>query len=93
MVIHGSMKMKKEVESGRLRPLIIRGLIPLCSAQYERLFSTTRIPGQEAGRSTGYGLPELPFSDYHLIDYNGQVGNYKHMNVVFMIHMRACLVV
>ena len=43
------MRMKREIETEKLKPLIIMGLIPLCSAQYDRLFGTTRIPGQEAG--------------------------------------------
>ena len=50
MVVHTSMRLRREIESGHLKPLIIMGLIPLCSAQYERLFGTTRIPGLEAGQ-------------------------------------------
>ena len=50
MVVHTSMRLRREIESGYLKPLIIMGLIPLCSAQYERLFGTTRIPGLEAGQ-------------------------------------------
>ena len=52
MVVHTGMKLRREIESGYLKPLIIMGLIPLCSSQYERLFGTTRIPGQEAGEPT-----------------------------------------
>ena len=44
------MQLKKDIETERLKPLVIMDLIPLCSAQYDRLFGTTRIPGQEAGR-------------------------------------------
>lgn len=29
--------------------LIVRDTVPLCSAQYERLFGTTRIPGKPLG--------------------------------------------
>ena len=49
LVAYLCMKLKKEIESERLKPLIFQNAIPLCSAQYERLFGTTRIPGQEAG--------------------------------------------
>ena len=47
------MKLKRDVEKGRLKPLIVLDLVPLCSAQYERLFGTTRIPGIEAGVCVG----------------------------------------
>ncbi|XP_062510186.1 carnitine O-palmitoyltransferase 1, liver isoform-like isoform X2 [Corticium candelabrum] len=46
-MIHGMMLYKKLLESERLEPLMLRGLIPLCSSQYERTFGTTRIPGIE----------------------------------------------
>ncbi len=49
VLCHSTMLLKRDIENGHLKPLIIRGLIPLCSIQYERLFGTTRIPGQEAG--------------------------------------------
>ena len=52
MLTHSAMRMKRDIENERLKPLIIMGLIPLCSAQYERLFGTCRIPGQEAGMIT-----------------------------------------
>ena len=40
--------LKNLIETERLPPLVANG-IPLCSAQYERLFGTTRLPGKEAG--------------------------------------------
>lgn len=50
MLTHSAMRMKRDIENERLKPLIIMGLIPLCSAQYERVFGTCRIPGQEADK-------------------------------------------
>ena len=47
------MCLKKDIETEKLKPLVINGLVPLCSAQYDKLFGTTRLPGQERG---GYGL-------------------------------------
>ena len=38
-----------DIERERLKPLVVLDLVPLCSAQYERVFGTTRIPGVEAG--------------------------------------------
>jgi hypothetical protein len=46
VTLHSMMRMKKMIETEKLKPLIIRDLIPLCSAQYERLFGTVRIPGK-----------------------------------------------
>ena len=48
MVCHMLATMQMMVETEKLKPLVPSG-IPLCSAQYERLFATTRIPGLEAG--------------------------------------------
>lgn len=42
-------QMKNQIETERLPPLVGSG-VPLCSAQYERLFGTTRIPGVEADK-------------------------------------------
>ena len=33
---------------------MIQQLIPLCSSQYERQFSTVRLPGKETGQSFDY---------------------------------------
>lgn len=34
--------------------ILIQGLVPLCSWQYERLFNTTRVPGVETDRIVHY---------------------------------------
>ena len=39
------MILKQESE-----PLMVRRMVPMCSAQYERIFNTTRIPGQKVDR-------------------------------------------
>jgi len=38
---------KRLIDRETLPPLLIRNIIPVCMAQYERLFSTTRIPGED----------------------------------------------
>lgn len=38
---------KRMIDHESLPPILIRNTIPLCMAQYERLFSTTRIPGTD----------------------------------------------
>lgn len=50
MLCHVLALMKNRIETERLPPMVHSG-VPLCSAQYERLFATTRIPGVEADKS------------------------------------------
>ncbi|XP_038072359.1 carnitine O-palmitoyltransferase 1, liver isoform-like isoform X2 [Patiria miniata] len=42
------LRFRREIERETLKPLIMQGMVPLCSYQYERLFNTTRIPGLES---------------------------------------------
>lgn len=37
---------RREIDNQTLRPMMVQNFIPLCSAQYERQFNTTRIPGE-----------------------------------------------
>ena len=39
--------MKQMIDREEVEPLLIRNTIPICMAQYERAFSTTRVPGLE----------------------------------------------
>ena len=41
-LIFNIMKFKKLVDREELPPLLLRNTIPICMAQYERIFSTTR---------------------------------------------------
>lgn len=34
--------------------ILVQGLVPLCSAQYERVFNTTRVPGIETDKIVHY---------------------------------------
>lgn len=38
---------KRLIDHERLDPMLIRGTVPLCMAQYRRMFGTTRLPGRE----------------------------------------------
>ncbi|XP_077993056.1 carnitine O-palmitoyltransferase 1, muscle isoform-like isoform X2 [Glandiceps talaboti] len=48
------MSVKQKIEREQLSPLVIRGTIPLCMNQYERAFSTVRIPGEEMDELVHY---------------------------------------
>nr|XP_022311882.1 carnitine O-palmitoyltransferase 1, liver isoform-like [Crassostrea virginica] len=45
--LYNVVKFKQLKDRETLEPLLIRNTIPVCMAQYERMFSTTRIPGEE----------------------------------------------
>eukprot|EP01134_Creolimax_fragrantissima_P005903 CFRG5903T1 len=47
VLMYGAIRFKTMLERETLPPIIMRGLVPLCMKQYERLFSSTRIPGDE----------------------------------------------
>ena len=46
-ITHHFLRFKDMIENEALEPMTIRGLIPLCMSQYERMFGTCRIPGRE----------------------------------------------
>mmetsp|Transcript_4710 Transcript_4710/g.5354 ORF Transcript_4710/g.5354 Transcript_4710/m.5354 type:complete len:850 (+) Transcript_4710:202-2751(+) len=46
-IIHNFLLFKDMIENETLEPMLIRGKVPLCMEQYERMFGTCRIPGRE----------------------------------------------
>lgn len=46
-VMHSILSIKRQIDREELQPLLLRNTIPICMAQYERLFSTVRVPGEE----------------------------------------------
>lgn len=49
-LIYSSIIFRRQIDRQELKPLMIQGLVPLCSAQYERIFNTCRIPGVETDK-------------------------------------------
>jgi len=49
-LIYSSIIFRRQIDRQELKPLMIQGIVPLCSAQYERIFNTTRVPGKEADK-------------------------------------------
>ncbi|XP_037946654.1 carnitine O-palmitoyltransferase 1, liver isoform isoform X2 [Teleopsis dalmanni] len=45
---------RRSIERQELQPIMIQGMIPLCSWQYERTFNTARVPGLETDRIVHY---------------------------------------
>ncbi|CAH1371842.1 unnamed protein product [Tenebrio molitor] len=48
--INSCLVLRRLVERQELEPIMIQGVVPLCSWQYERIFNTTRIPGMETDK-------------------------------------------
>ncbi|KAK8725563.1 hypothetical protein OTU49_010621 [Cherax quadricarinatus] len=46
-VVYSILNIKRKIDREELPPLLLRNTIPICMAQYERLFSTVRVPGEE----------------------------------------------
>nr|XP_034984544.1 carnitine O-palmitoyltransferase 1, muscle isoform-like [Zootoca vivipara] len=46
--VHSIMLYRRRLEHEDLPPVMALGLVPMCSYQMERMFNTTRIPGEEA---------------------------------------------
>lgn len=53
-LVHNILKFKQLVDHEELPPLLLRDTIPICMAQYERLFSTTRIPKEDIDELVHY---------------------------------------
>uniref|UniRef100_A0A8C3FI44 carnitine O-palmitoyltransferase n=1 Tax=Chrysemys picta bellii TaxID=8478 RepID=A0A8C3FI44_CHRPI len=47
-VVHALLLYRRLLNREEIKPLMIQGTLPMCSAQYERMFNTTRVPGVEA---------------------------------------------
>lgn len=49
-LMYASLLFRRLIDRQELRPIMIQGMVPLCSHQYERVFNTTRVPGIESDR-------------------------------------------
>lgn len=45
-LVHHMLRVREMYERGTIKPLLLQGAVPLCSAQYLRPFNTTRVPGE-----------------------------------------------
>lgn len=53
-VTHLLLVFRRLLERQDLEPILVQGLVPLCSWQYERMFNTVRQPGIESDRIVHY---------------------------------------
>ncbi|OQS06413.1 choline/Carnitine O-acyltransferase [Thraustotheca clavata] len=61
------MVFKQNLDREQLPPLMLRGIVPMCMAQYERIFCTTRTPGREQD-----GLERFVSSKHIGVNYRGR---------------------
>ena len=61
LLCHILMRLKRDIARGHIKPLLVMGMVPLCSVQYHKLFGTTRIPGVTVDSLRNYSGAE---SDY-----------------------------
>jgi carnitine O-palmitoyltransferase 1 len=52
------MLVKQKIDREQIDPLLIRNTIPVCMGQYDRAFSTTRVPGEEMDTLVHYESSE-----------------------------------
>lgn len=57
-VLFNVLYMKQQIERETLEPMVIRNTIPICMHQYRRVFSTTRVPGEEIDEVVTYDSME-----------------------------------
>ncbi|KAL0280460.1 UNVERIFIED_CONTAM: hypothetical protein PYX00_001740 [Menopon gallinae] len=53
-IIHALLQFRRIIDRQELEPILVQGLVPLCSWQYERAFNTTRVPGVESDKIVHY---------------------------------------
>lgn len=58
VIIHNCLVFKRLIDREELQPLVLRGTVPICMSQYERLFSTTRIPGVDVDELCHFSTSE-----------------------------------
>lgn len=49
-LIYASFLFRRGIDTQQMSPIMVQGMVPLCSRQYERQFNTTRVPGVETDR-------------------------------------------
>lgn len=48
------LQFRRKIERQEMKPIVAQGIVPLCSAQYERMFNTSRVPGVEGDKIVHY---------------------------------------
>uniref|UniRef100_A0A0V0G650 carnitine O-palmitoyltransferase n=1 Tax=Triatoma dimidiata TaxID=72491 RepID=A0A0V0G650_TRIDM len=80
-VIHTILQYRRLIERQELEPILLQGIVPLCSWQYERMFNTTRVPGPETDKIVHYS------DSKHVVVYHK--GRYYKVQIYYKHRMLA----
>ncbi|XP_077301169.1 carnitine O-palmitoyltransferase whd [Arctopsyche grandis] len=72
-IIYLCLIFRRLIERQELEPIMVQGMVPLCSSQYERIFNTVRIPGVETDKIVHYQ------DSNHIVVYHK--GRYFKVNI------------
>lgn len=53
-LVHEMLQFRDRIEKETLKPIMVQGLVPLCSNQYKRMYNTARVPGIECDKIDHY---------------------------------------
>ncbi|XP_070586071.1 palmitoyl thioesterase CPT1C isoform X2 [Erythrolamprus reginae] len=67
-LVYALLQYRRKLVREEIKPMLIQGCVPTCSAQYERIFNTTRIPGLE-----GDTIQHLQDSDHIAVYHAGRL--------------------
>uniref|UniRef100_A0AAQ4PTQ5 Carnitine palmitoyltransferase 1Ab (liver) n=1 Tax=Gasterosteus aculeatus aculeatus TaxID=481459 RepID=A0AAQ4PTQ5_GASAC len=80
--IHAIMLYRRKLDRAQIKPLMLLHTIPMCSAQYESMFNSSRVPGVDTGRvfssAASSALLLLYFPLRHILQH---VNDSKHIAV------------
>ncbi|XP_064471595.1 carnitine O-palmitoyltransferase 1, liver isoform-like [Ornithodoros turicata] len=68
VLIHNCLVFKRLIDREELQPLVLRGTVPICMSQYERLLSTVRVPGIDCDEVCHFSTTE---SRHVAVQHNG----------------------
>lgn len=53
-LVHEMLQFRDRIEKETLKPIMVQGVVPLCSNQYKRMYNTARVPGVECDKIDHY---------------------------------------
>ncbi|XP_058036141.1 carnitine O-palmitoyltransferase 1, brain isoform isoform X5 [Ahaetulla prasina] len=67
-LVYAILLYRRKLIREEIKPMLIQGCLPTCSAQYERMFNTTRVPGLEGDK-----IQHLQDSDHIAVYHAGRL--------------------
>ncbi|XP_015665701.1 carnitine O-palmitoyltransferase 1, brain isoform [Protobothrops mucrosquamatus] len=67
-LVYAMLQYRRKLIREEIKPMLIQGCLPTCSAQYERMFNTARVPGLEGDK-----IQHLQDSDHIAVYHAGRL--------------------